>query len=322
MNKIAMKPSILFLLVLLGVIGIFAPALPKEKGNEYHQGIVFFQKGKFDEAKRSFEKFITHHSKEDPLHPSAFFYLAKLESNSRLAVSSYYIFLKQFPTHPLVIQIHSALAQYYYAVGNYDSVRTHYRQIQQKFPSDKDSDEIQFGIGKAFLAENKLDSAIIELRKVRIGFPSSPKASQAQFLTAQAFSQVGDFSQATIEYQRVIEYYPRTYEAQIAKEWLSLFSPDTTDVPIDSPAVETPGPEVIRPGFAIQVGAFKTLTEAQSLKKYLTDKGYEVVLHQKTVKGQLYYCLRLGNFSTEVEAKKFGEKLKSKEGLDWFVVKY
>ncbi|MDZ7262493.1 MAG: SPOR domain-containing protein, partial [candidate division KSB1 bacterium] len=72
--------------------------------------------------------------------------------------------------------------------------------------------------------------------------------------------------------------------------------------------------------YVLQIGAFSNKDNAMNQQNYLSKQGYQVEIAEKTVKGQRFYAVYLGNFETEQEAQTFGEEFKRKYGLSFRVV--
>ncbi len=77
-------------------------------------------------------------------------------------------------------------------------------------------------------------------------------------------------------------------------------------------------PEVLKTVFTVQVGAFKNVSYAQSLKKVLNKKGYHTYIILTKKKGNLYKVF-IGRFSDRKKAKALAEKIKNTEGCQAFV---
>jgi cell division septation protein DedD len=65
---------------------------------------------------------------------------------------------------------------------------------------------------------------------------------------------------------------------------------------------------------AVQVGAFKTRGEADSLARRLSGKGYAVYVMNPTADKNVYR-VRVGNFSTADEAQRVSARLTDQEKL-------
>ncbi len=74
--------------------------------------------------------------------------------------------------------------------------------------------------------------------------------------------------------------------------------------------------------YKIQVIACKTRKKADKIVRELRNLGFSAYVIKKTVKGNTYYRVRVGNFSTKKEAKKVLTKLqRTKYGRDVLLVK-
>jgi hypothetical protein len=73
----------------------------------------------------------------------------------------------------------------------------------------------------------------------------------------------------------------------------------------------------IIPGFSIQVGSFQKIELAELLEIGLENKGYPVYVESALIneKGQVWYRVFVGRFSTKIEAEKIGIKIKEVQGL-------
>ncbi len=72
--------------------------------------------------------------------------------------------------------------------------------------------------------------------------------------------------------------------------------------------------------YSIQVGAFKSKAQAETVKKRLQKKGYHVSIAKSTTDKTLYK-VRLGRFKNREDAKVFLRKIKDRERLDGIIVR-
>jgi len=73
--------------------------------------------------------------------------------------------------------------------------------------------------------------------------------------------------------------------------------------------------------YAVQVGAFKSRREADTLKAGLESKGYKTESRKTVVKGKPLFKVIVGEAGTKKEAELLALKLKKAEGLHAFVVR-
>ncbi len=73
--------------------------------------------------------------------------------------------------------------------------------------------------------------------------------------------------------------------------------------------------------YNVQVAALKNIDESKDMVKKLTNLGYPAYYYQTSVKGESYYRVRCGPFSTLEEAKKHAKRLSDREGFTPFIIK-
>lgn len=72
--------------------------------------------------------------------------------------------------------------------------------------------------------------------------------------------------------------------------------------------------------YTVQAGAFKSATDANSLKEKLAKKGYtSYIIRTETKKHEILYKVMIGEFNTRKEADVLSLKIKKSEGLQTFV---
>jgi cell division protein FtsN len=72
--------------------------------------------------------------------------------------------------------------------------------------------------------------------------------------------------------------------------------------------------------YSIQVGAFKSKAQAETVKKRLQKKGYHVSISESTT-GKTLYKVRVGRFKNREEAMVFLRKIKDREKLNGIIVR-
>jgi cell division septation protein DedD len=123
-------------------------------------------------------------------------------------------------------------------------------------------------------------------------------------------------SQQTLEAQQS-QKIPQTQETQETKK----VKEDIPTKPQTTPQItsETKQTRKTRP-YTVQAGAFKHVSEADSLKGKLDKKGYKTyVIQSKTKRFQKLYKVMIGEFVTRKEADALSAKIRKSEGLKTFV---
>lgn len=92
--------------------------------------------------------------------------------------------------------------------------------------------------------------------------------------------------------------------------------PAPAATPAPAPAIAATAPATGTGGaIAVQVGAFKTRGEADSLARRLSGKGYAVYVMSPTGDGKAVYRVRVGNYASADEAKSVSARLMQQEKL-------
>jgi cell division protein FtsN len=68
--------------------------------------------------------------------------------------------------------------------------------------------------------------------------------------------------------------------------------------------------------YTVQVGAFREKRRAEMLRQRLHQRGYSAQVLTSGTRAAKFYKVRLGEFDTQGEAKRFVGRLKSQMGLD------
>lgn len=103
----------------------------------------------------------------------------------------------------------------------------------------------------------------------------------------------------------------RTLELE-DKQTLKSIKPKTT---------QTSRTPIKKTKYTVQAGAFKSDSDASSLKEKLAKKGYtSYIMKTKTKNHEILYKVMIGEFNTRKEADVLSLKIKKSEGLPTFVI--
>ncbi len=158
-------------------------------------------------------------------------------------------------------------------------------------------------------------------------FPKSEWADDALFRLYQYYTSVGLYKTAEQKLAELKLEYP--FSAYATEE------PDTKPLAQGNANIQTvPNKEPERPvvlqpegsvekfstTFTIQVGAFSTMSNAETLKKQFEDAGYASNIFTITRDGKKLHKVWVGEFQKQEDARLFLSEVKSKFGLDAIVV--
>jgi len=139
-------------------------------------------------------------------------------------------------------------------------------------------------------------------------FPKSKYADAALFRIYSYYTAIGNENEATIYRNKLKTEYPNSnYLSSLEK--VSVSNSEEKENEVTTTTVTKSG----NYKFTIQVGAFSSVKNAESLKTELEDSGYEVEMIEKNVAGTVFNVLYLGKF----EDKKSAEKILEKVNIDF-----
>lgn len=106
-----------------------------------------------------------------------------------------------------------------YRRGSFTTARLGFREFLRLYPDDEHAPDAFYYIGESFAAENP-DSAAAVYQEVVKRFPNSPRAPSALYKLGLLAEQRGDKAAARTYYARVLAGYPRSDEANLARDKL------------------------------------------------------------------------------------------------------
>jgi tol-pal system protein YbgF len=106
-----------------------------------------------------------------------------------------------------------------YRRGSFATARLGFREFLRLYPDDERAPDAQYFVGESFAPENS-DSASAVYQEVVRSFPNSPRAPSALYKLGLLAEQRGDRAAARTFYARVVAGYPRSDEANLARDKL------------------------------------------------------------------------------------------------------
>jgi tol-pal system protein YbgF len=107
-----------------------------------------------------------------------------------------------------------------YSRGNYDLAISEFRQYVETYPTSEMADNAQFWIGESLYAKKQINEAITEYDKVVQLFSKGDKVPAARFKKGMALIEIGQPDAGRAELVALIRLYPRSNEAQLARQQL------------------------------------------------------------------------------------------------------
>ncbi len=111
------------------------------------------------------------------------------------------------------------VAMQQFRAGRYSTARLALRELLRVFPSDEHAADALFYVGETF-AQDSPDSAAAVYGQVVKQFPNSPRAPSALYKLGLLAEQRNDKAAARTFFKRVVAGYPRSDEANLARDKL------------------------------------------------------------------------------------------------------
>jgi tol-pal system protein YbgF len=108
-----------------------------------------------------------------------------------------------------------------YLRGNYDLAILGFRQYLESFGSTDLADNASYWIGESYYRQKRFQDAIREFDAVVSQFPNSDKVASALLRKGYAYLELGEQSKGVVQLQNVIRRYPKSDEANLARQQLS-----------------------------------------------------------------------------------------------------
>lgn len=106
-----------------------------------------------------------------------------------------------------------------YRRGSFATARLGFREFLRVYPDDERAPDALYYVGESFAPEN-LDSAAAVYQQVVHDYPNSPRAPSALYKLGLLAEQRNDAAAARTFYARVVAGYPRSDEANLARDKL------------------------------------------------------------------------------------------------------
>jgi tol-pal system protein YbgF len=117
------------------------------------------------------------------------------------------------------------LAKQALAQDDFETAREGYGQLLKRYPKSSQADNAQFWIGETYYLEKWYEKAILEYQKVIEKYPKGNKVPASLLKQGFAFASLGDKANTRLILTELVKKYPKSNEAQIAKQKLKRLKP-------------------------------------------------------------------------------------------------
>lgn len=201
------------------------------------------------------------------------------------------------------------IAEAYYYMGRLsidpDSGLYYYNKVVKNYPQARYADVAYLEIAKINIARKKYQGAIITLNELVLNYPETNMKDEIMFWLGVSYMSSGKEEEGI----GILKELRATYPKSVWSERALAIIP-SSDTPV--PAAEY---------YTLQVGSYRNKSNAENYAAEMGERGFEAVhIVEALVKGNTYYRVWVGKFSSIDEAKAFSLKLESM-GIKGNVVK-
>lgn len=191
------------------------------------------------------------------------------------------------------------IAEAFYYLGrlsiNPDSALSYYQRVINNYAQSRYADISYLEIAKINIARKKYKNAIVTLNELLRKFPDTHLKDETMFWLGVSYVSSDQKKQGISILENLRTMFPK-----------SVWSERATNI--------IPGknvPEVGKEYFAVQVGSYRNESNAERYAGEMKEKGFDVQIVKALVKGNTYFRVWVGKFSTIEQAKAFSLKLDS-----------
>jgi tetratricopeptide (TPR) repeat protein len=230
---------------------------------------------------------------------------------------------RKYPDSPVPLFLEA------YIEENGDQAVELYKQIIQRYPGSKFSDNALLKVAQYYYALGSYVSARQYLDNLIDQLPDSPLVPEAKYLAARCLIATGYYISAEEELKEIIKKYSKSPFKNHAKEELAVLDVLTKQQkspppPSYSPIIDSDQQSESNEDkgkYTIQIGAFRDKNNALRQKELYSQKGYLATIETRYVIDNLLYLVWVGEFDTEEQAARFGEVFKNLHGISFHVVR-
>ncbi len=191
------------------------------------------------------------------------------------------------------------IAEVYYFLGRLsivpDSALLYYKKVTNDYPQSRYADISYLEIAKIHIARESYTNAIVTLNELRRKFPDTTLKDEVLFWLGVSYLSTGQEKQGVSVLGNLRTTFPKSVWSERAANMIP-----TKKVP-----------DVTTEYFTIQVGSYRNMANAEKQTEELRGKDFDARIVEALVKGNTYYRVWVGKFSTIEQAKTFSLKLDS-----------
>jgi cell division septation protein DedD len=221
------------------------------------------------------------------------------QGNTEKALTESSDLISSNPHHPGILFLQGRLSS-----DGTEALR-YYQTILDNFPKNQWADDALYQTYQYYYAIGLYRTANLKLDQLKKQYPDSP------------YLNMKSSEQTTIEKkdEEVPKNIPLTVETP-KPATLQTPAPQTPSLPASSPETKT----TATLNYAIQVGAFSTLKNAEKQKTYFEELEYQVEITNKVRSGRSLFLVWVGTYPNAEEAVRVSFEIKKKYNIESIIV--
>ncbi len=220
-------------------------------------------------------------------------YLSRIEKGDAVGVQAELpSLLNQYPNNPDVLYLQAVLT-----TDGAEAVRL-YQNVVDNYPKSEWADDALFKVYKFYHAIGLYRTAEIKWNQLQANYPYSKHLSRSEN-GEQPKTQEQQGEQKSPPVETPVTPLPKTTEI-VAPQ------PEKKEVPL--------------PKFALQVGVYSTISNANKQKAFFEYQKFSAEIINKMIGSKELFVVLVGGYATADEAKAQGDELKRSFNIDYIVV--
>ena len=193
-------------------------------------------------------------------------------------------------------------------LGRYQAARKSFKAIIARYAFSKRIFDAYIGLGDSYYLEKDLNAAIKNYDEALFKFPNDDNIALAYFGLAKCYAAKGDTVRANFYFDKGRKLAPLSFENKAGLKVDAIKSGAVKETVI----YRAPAAAAANGEHSVQVGYFKSRTNAEQLSQKLRLRGYDAYVEASSGPEGRFYKTKIGHYKTAEEAVKASENLKEK----------
>jgi len=225
--------------------------------------------------------------------------------------------IRKYPNNPDVLYL-SALVE-----RDGDKALLIYKDVMSQYPNSNRADDALTKIIEYLYTKGLYKKTIDYSKQLIAKYPDSENVANCVYMMLCSFNVMNKKDSVDYYYSYYLRLYPDLkmpfFNYQSVSTYVTGEKPVAVTTRTAAPGIVEQKPSGEK--WALQVGAFGNSQNALALKNRLSTYGYQPYIQKIKGKSGDLLAVRVGNYESQEEANRAGERLKSLHKIDFIVIK-